>query len=825
MVVGSDRLQLGNSNTTNPPMSRVNSYGVPSRGMGTAKRLPGSEPVYAPHNLVETYQDNREPEKVAKLYEEMVGFENLADDPYVVEQAKAAIQSSLKDVFATMQYLRNKWLIMYRLYRGETINQYSYGRMKLHSPTPFKIVESMHPRIMRTLFGNEAWFKLYGENEEHDAASKAQEALCRDQHRAMNYKQKVSRLIRDGLIYGTSVQKTYWKQEMAERAYRTARRVPHPKIPGASKIELEETRRKELMFDGNDVMPISIFDFQASPAASSIDEAEWCLDRSMWPDFRVKQMIELGHWLQMPQLATYGGSNDFSYEDPFKQRKAYSYGVFDSRNGAQAPHIPHYEVVDWWGPLVIKEKNGDYTTRICNGVMIDPRGLAIIPRITINPFWHGKKPYQVWRPIELEGELFGIGAIEMIARLSVEKDTKRQLLMAATQLEANPMFVVSDQANIPAGQLLAQPGLVIRVPDPQNAVVPLQFAKVSDSALKAENVLEAEMREVSGVTAPVIGTQDPMGGGDKTATQSNNDLNEANMRLSGAIANFDMSITVPMLEQMAWNNMQFQSYEKVVRDIGAMGINFRDRFTIRPEDLIGRFIVQPLSGFRLLTKQTQVQQLVNLLDRAPVINQMYGPTAVNMPRLLAYILETGFDIRNADEFIKLPAESDRLLSAIEEQELWYHGNVPPRRPDDNDAVHWQVHMKEMGADRFQLLMESDPQTAALARAHIADHVRALAKLFETQNQFIMQMQQQATALGVQAYDAASMAGAVNEPMKPGGDSQPQPPQGQGIEGAASPGQKPGSPLIRPNETARQQPGPFAAAKSPAMASAPNPGAS
>lgn len=801
MATGSDRAMLGNSNSTNPPMTRVNNYGSPQRGMGKARKMDGTEPVFYPHSMTETYRDNETPEKVAKLYAEMVGFENLANDQFVVEQAKAAVLSSLKDVFATMQYLRNKWLILYRLYRGETINQYAYGRMKLHSPTPFKIVESLHPRIMRTIFGGERWFQLYGEGEEHDIAAQAQEALCRDQLRAMSYKERASRFVRDGLIYGTAIQKTYWKQELGERAYRKARRVPDPRIPGASKIELEEVKRTELMFDGNDVVPVSIFDFQSSPSASSIDEAEWCLDRSMWPDFRVKQMVEMGHWVNLAQLASYAGSNDFSYEDPFKQRKAYAYGVFDSRAGNQSPHIPHYEVVDWWGPLVIKAKNGEYTTRICNVVMLDPKGLSLIPRVTINPFWHGKKPYQVWRPIELEGELFGIGALEPIARLSVEKDTKRQLLMASTQLEGNPMMVVSDQSNIPPGQLVAQPGLIIRVPgNPSEAVMPLQFNPVSDSALKAENVLEVEMREVSGVTAPVLGASDPLGGSSKTATQSNNDLNEANMRLSGAIMNYDTAVTVSMLEQMAWNNMQFQNREKVIRDIGPMGVRFRDRFTVRPEDLIGRFIVQPLSGFRLLTKQTQVQQLINLMDRGPVINQMYGPNAVKMPKLMAYIIEHGFDIRNVDEFITLPAEESRLLTAIEEHEMWMHGNVPPRRPDDNDMRHVIAHMEEMKGDRFAMLEESDPGTAALARAHVADHMRKLALLQEQQEKMMMEMAQAASAMNI------------------GGGG------GGGPEGAAGEGQDPDSPKVRRNEEERQGGGEGSEVKSDAMSSAPNEGA-
>lgn len=815
MTVAGDRAQLGSGGSPNPKMTRAMAYGGQvNRGMGKATRRSGTDPVYTGYELTESYQDNENIEKTAKLYAEMVGFENLSGDQMVYEQAQRAVQTSLQDVFSTMQYLRNKFLTLYLLYRGEGLAGTTYGRMRLHSPTPFKIVETQHPRLMRMLFGSEQWFKLYGVAEDHDEPALAQEALCREQLRATRFKQKASRFIRSGLIYGTAVQKTYWKQEIGERAYRKARRVPDPDVPGGTKVDLEKVTRKELLFDGNDVLPISIFDFQAPPSASSIEEAEWCLDRSMWPDYRVKQMVEMGHWTGLEQLEKNPGTDDFTAQDPFKQRKAYAYGLFDGRGGMGAPHIPHYEVVDYWGPLVIKNEDGNYTTRLCNIVALEPRTLCLIARVTVCPFWHGQKPYQVWRPISIDGELFGIGAIEMIARLSVEKDIKRQLLMAATQLEANPMLGVSDSANLSAAQLLIQPGLIIRTPDPRNDIVPLQFNSVSDSALKAENILEAEMREVSGVTAPVLGTTDPMSAGAKTATQSNNDLDEANVRLSNIGESYDLEVTVPMIDQMAWNNMQFQSYPKVIRDVGPMGVRFRDRFQITPEMLIGQFIVQALSGFRLNTKRTQVQQLINLLDRGPVINQMYGPSAVKMPKLLAYIMETAFDIRNVDEFIQLPPDEARLLTAMEEEELWYHGSVPPRRPDDNDMRHIISHQEAMGTDRFAELEKSDPGVAAKARAHVADHYRKLALTQELQENMLMQQAQQQAMLG--------------------GDQGPQQEQGVAPNGVAQPGQAPTSPKMRNTEGGHggQGPpgppmggGPFAEARSTGMSGAPNPGAS
>lgn len=786
----------GMDGTASPPNPRTGIGSQATRGMGTYQKRPGTDPIRRPYELTESaFTDGTDAEQKARLYEESIGFPNLAEDRFVNEQARAAVLGGMKDVFNVLEFLRNKWLILYRLYRGESLDTFTYGRNRLHSPEPFKTVETLHPKIMRHIFGSERFFKLYGEHSEHDAAAAVQEVMCRDQLRVSRFRTKAARFVRNGLIYGTAIQKTYWKQTEGDMRYRVGQRVPDEKFPGTSKVKLSEIKRKELTFDGNESSEVGIYDFMTSPSASCIEDAEWCADRSAMPDFNVKTMGELGHWVGLEALRAHPGSNDTTFGDEFKERKSYSYGVFDPRESSWAPNVPHYEVIDWWGPLLIKSSGGGYVTKMCNVVMVEPKSLQLIVRVTQNPFWHQEKPYEVWRPISLQGELYGIGALEMIARLSMEKDTKRNLLMAACQLEANPMWLVADDANIPNGQLVIEPGMTIRVPDLQNSIAPLHIPQVSDSALKAENVLTIDIRETSGATSPSMGAKDPFGES-KTATQHMSEVDEANLRLLPMIESYEQEVVTPMLDKMTWNNQQFMSYPRVVRDIGPLGMRYHDRYEIRPEDLIGRFLVQPLASHKLTTKQTQIQQLVNVLDRAPIINQMYGPKAVNMPKLMAMILEQGFDIRNVDDFVSIPGESG-ILTPTEEHELWYHGNVAPRKADDNDMRHYISHMEEISSERFAELEKTSPGTAARARTHVAEHMRKIELMQMVQEDMLQQFAQ---------------LGSQSQAMGSGGSP---------IGGAGGPGQDAESPKVRNNETDR---GEASGAKSEGMRRAPNAGA-
>ena len=151
-----------------------------------------------------------------------------------------------------------------------------------------------------------------------------------------------------------------------------------------------------------------------------------------------------------------------------------------------------------------------------------------------------------------------------------------------------------------------------------------------------------------------------------------------------------------------------------MREVGPYGLQYSDRYTIRPEDVIGRFVVNMLAGSRWTMKQQQVQQLINLLDRAPVVNQMYGPQAIKMIPLWATILREGFDIRNVEDFVTLPPEEAGLLTTIEEHQLWYHGRVNPVKKDDNHPVHWLAHMEELATKQFELLEKK----SQIGRAHV-----------------------------------------------------------------------------------------------------------
>lgn len=733
-------------------------------GIGQVRRRPDSVPAYGRATRLETPQDLRDAGLQYRLFSESLGTQNLAGNAEIAARARNVVRECIESTNSSLEYLRNKWLVLYRLYRGETMATFQYGRAAVHSPEPFKAVETLHPRIYRTLFGSDPWFLIHGEEHRDAVAAKQQQALCRAQLLEMDYDAMASEMLRDFLIYGTCVQKLWWKQTSAMQHYRRATRVPDPDRPGTTVTRLSEVKREEIVYDGNYARSVSLFDFYAPPTVSSLDDADWCADRSLVPSYEVIANGESGIWLNLEELSDQPGIDAADFGDEWKQRKAYSYGIFDQER-ANAPHLDHYVAIDWWGWADI---HGDRKPVFCNIVILNPEQRQTVAVVREMPFWHQKKPYQLARYIALKDELFGIGVIEPIARLSMELDMKRNLSLAAAQLTANPMLKVGPGANVPDGQLTAQPGLVLRCDD-VSEIEPLFMPAVSDEAVKAEMLLRNDLRETTGVTGPLMGQSDA-----GTATEFTGEVNEGNMRVLGAIQNLEREVLRPMLYQMTWNNQQFLSRQRVINVLGGFGLSYQDRYTIRPEQLGGKFLFQPMASLQLSTHRVQTQQLINLIDRAPAINQIAGPNTIKIKRLLGKVFRDGFGFRDAADFIGLDPKDAGVLTPTEEHEMWYHGEVPPVRDEDNHLRHYIQHAQEIETDAFRELSEREPYIADQARAHQANHAIELERMNIEMEQVLM---------------LAAQQGAIQEASAGGGG-------GEGGTGFAGAGQQPGSPGFR-----------------------------
>jgi len=718
------------------------------------------------HSFDEGPESLGDPEQHGQWISDRLGFKNEAKNPEVSARAKQVIRNELGATKTTLEYLRNKWLILYRLYRGESLSRFFYRQSNFHAPEPYKAVETIVPRIMAALFENEPWFKFIGEKMSDDMAAKMMEAYVSHQAREVDFVRRFEPIIRDICIYGSKPLYVHWKQEFREVNYRRPRRMPNPRLPGSSMIQLEEVSQEEFVADTNEFSPLDIYDFYGPPLASDVQVAEWCGHRTLYTVDKMKSQIKSGMWDNADELADLSGQDSANFDDEFKQRRSYSIGVWTPSAELQSNYVGHYEVFERWGLFDIDGTNDPVP---CQIVAIQPRGRCVIVRVSKNPYWHGRKPYVLPRYTRLDNELFGIGVIEPIAKLSLELDEKRQLELAAQNLSSNPALIVGDGANVPDEQLVIQPGLVLRAGSTDD-IKPLIIPDVSDAAIKGAERIKQDIRETTGASTTMQGGSDAASGSE-TATAVSRKLDEGSVRIRGTITNIEIDGIVPLLDMWIWNNQQFTSVPMVIREIGSTGLKWPTEMVVRPESITGKFRVMALAGFRLNQHRVMTQQLVNLLDRAPVINQLQ-PGLIRIDELLFRVLRDGFGFKDASDIINMDTERMGLPSALEEEELWMHGEVPPVRKGENLVRHIQSHSMWLRGEKAKWLLERAPDIYAKVVAHVQDTMREMAKLQEQQEAAMMvAMQQQALAGPTQGGEA-------------------------GGRGFAEPGQAPGSPKFR-----------------------------
>jgi hypothetical protein len=701
----------------------------------------------------------KNPEQEAQWIASRMGYENLATRQRVAERAKAVVQAELAATRTSLEYLRNKWLILYRLYRGETLSKFFYGPDSIHVPEPYKAVETVVPRVFAALFDIEPWHKTKGQTRTYDASAKMMQALIDHQIYGTDLVSRAERLLRTLAIYGTAPGYTWWRQEVKEIQYREVKRVPDQTQDGRFVTKLFDVKREEIVFDGNDFRPIELWDYFAPPLASSVEEAEWVGHRTVYTTNQIRMMGQLGLWENLSELEDSTGDDTAMFDDEYKQRKGYSFGIWDPHAELQSAGVGHYEVFERWGLFDIEDDGHPVE---CQIVVIQPRGRAVIARVSKNPYWHGEKPYVTPRYTILEGEHFGIGVIEPIAKLSLELDRKRQLELNATELSSNPILVAVDGANIPDEQLVATPGLVLRAPT-ADGIRPLVIPDVSDACIKSQNRVVADIRETTGAVTTMMGGAER---GSETAYEVSSRLDESNVRIKGVVKNFERDWIVPLMIMWDGSNQQFMRTAKVVRAIGHQGLKWSDEIVLTPDKITGRFNHIALPSSRLNQQQVQVQQLVNLLDRAPILNQQI-PGMIKLPFLLARIFREGFGIRDVDEIITMNPEDRQMMSAIEEHEAWKYGEVPEVQPGENLMRHAKIHFEFLEGEEFAEIERRDPGTAAKARAHVANTARAIARAYEEQEQQLqLAMQQQAVSGGGGQAGGRGFAGGGQDPGSP-----------------------------------------------------------
>jgi len=275
-----------------------------------------------------------------------------------------------------------------------------------------------------------------------------------------------------------------------------------------------------------------------------------------------------------------------------------------------------------------------------------------------NPFMHKKAPILYTSYIKLPNELYGIGAIEVVANLNESLNKFVNMIADNWNLGINQRYAFDsnadidhtalNNANVPGGKVAVNG-------DPTKVIMPLPTHTPAPESFGILETYKGMIEMGSGISdfySKGLGAPT----GNRTATGINSILNESNFRFKMFIRNYEVDVLQPLLRMVAIMIQQFVTTPEEVLITKSQAPGIPKYYQVQPEELIGAFdfdLVAANYSENKVVRQRNILAFANLAAQSPFLNEY--PALLELAKL--------FEIRNAERMLKTPEQV-----AMEQQE-------------------------------------------------------------------------------------------------------------------------------------------------------------
>jgi hypothetical protein len=433
-------------------------------------------------------------------------------------------------------------------------------------PYIYSLIETIQPRLL----SNNPTVNVLPRGDVAPENVEAMKFVMDAQTEKMRFGLKLHPVCKDGLMYGLGVGKTFWRTE-----YRNRKRLAEA-TEGAGFVSVE---KPEAQWDDPDFGAIDPWDFFWDPYGEDVETCEYVIQRSWRSSRYVRRMIESGAWDAITEDddldLILSGSPKNRYSDVWSSRREAG-GV-----GAAKTDKSVHEVWEWHdGERVITVLDGDVVVKVAEN------------------YWHGEKPFHIYRPNPLSHEFVGVSEIEMAEVLSEEMNQIRGLRLDFNWLTLLPTFAYAegvvdpDEFKFGRGKLIGVPG------DPNELIKKLEVGQPPGTSYQETSEIRDDLDRTSGLSDTVAGQEAK---GDTTATE---------VQLLQAAANVRIQLKTELLEEQIitpHGNQQIAlNQQKITSDRGYRepeppqpGVTGTARYkwrTVTPKELMGTMEAVAVGG-------------------------------------------------------------------------------------------------------------------------------------------------------------------------------------------------------------------------------------
>lgn len=549
--------------------------------------------------------------------------------------------------------IKKKHLDYYKLYRNQ--RERRENRSSIFVPMIYSVVETMTPRILKGLFDKRPYMTVLPRDYRSVPSAEANEKLLDFQfsHRNVNLIPKSEDWVKQFLMYGVGLCKTYWdltEKTITKRTTVATNAITNEKhivediedkhlltqIEGGGEwgFSTEEVEQDVTIYEGPNFNVVDVGEFYVAPNAHNAQESEYVIERYHLDLEVLKEGQKNEEYKNTKKLEEMLQDSAGTLQDETEVDKRKAEMGYSTKEERSDRHRTPIEILEYWENeerILVAERE------------------VVIAGPEENPYWHKNKPYISVHNNRLLGEFWSIGEIEPNVDLQEEINTRRNQRIDNINLSLNKAFFLINNAKLDEGKLQnLAPGDIIRVKNItriQDAIQELGVSDVTASSFQEEAITKQDMQMTSGIYDWYSGKQPTQ---QQTATTVTAIIGEAHVRIEMKIMKFAMQGLAELAQHFIQLNQQFIEDTQVLRIVGEEGTpHFQ---AIQPQEIAGFFDMQPaatgvdpLANKELL--QQQAMQLYSMMREDPVIN----------PMAIATLALKHFDlVENPEEYIVEP---------------------------------------------------------------------------------------------------------------------------------------------------------------------------
>ena len=354
---------------------------------------------------------------------------------------------------------------------------------------------------------------------------------------------------------------------------------------------------------------VSVWDFHPDPSATSIEDAEYVIQRHRMNRQQLRSLISLPFFYKeaIEECLAKGSNYEEKYYENTIRDEDTEPAYVDNR----------YEVLEYWGVLDAK-----FAREIGMEIPNDLSELDQVQinawvcgnhvlRCVLNPFTPARIPYQVI-PYEVHPyQVWGVGVAENMEDAQMLMNGHVRMAIDNLALAGNLVFDVDEASLVPGQNMDIFPGKIFRRQSgvTGTAINGLKFPSTANENIQMYQISRQLADEETGIPSIMHGQTGVTGTG-RTASGLSMLLGSASLSLKTVIKNIDDYLLKPLGEAYFQWNMQFNE---------------------DAPDIEGDLEIKPRGTSAVMQKEVRTQRLTTLLQTA--INPTLAPF-VKIPNLM-----------------------------------------------------------------------------------------------------------------------------------------------------------------------------------------------